>query len=706
MNEPPSTVARLAQAADVAVRYRVGGRIVVPPERTLRAVLGALGHSCEDEPAVRRSLRALRRRSWMWPIDPVAACWQDSRTPTRVTLSASDRGPCETTLTLEDGTRHELPPPVWGGVRTLHDDARRRGTIELPAGLPLGYHRLTITDRGQAGVCTVIVAPPTCPDLGSRRRWGWTLQTYALRSRASWGQGEFRDLGALASWSAARGADFVLTNPVHAVAPTLPQQPSPYSPTSRRFVNPCYLHVPDLLEFGGLSVHEQQELRRLPPELATDTDRIDRDRVWDTKRAVLQRLFATMGADRREQLARYRHERGVSLERFARFCALAEVHGLPFDEWPAGLRDPRSAEVDRWAADHADRVALYAWLQLLCEQQLASAQERARQAGMSIGIIHDLAVSIDPAGADAWSLPDELARDMSLGAPPDAFNQHGQNWAQPPLLPEAQRANGYRTLREVLRASMRLGGGLRIDHILGLSRLFWIPQGAGPADGTYVRYPADEQFAVLALEAHRADAIVVGEDLGTIDDRIRRLMRRRGVASTTVLYFEREGEGEHGRAGGRGPEVPHTRPVMASVTTHDLPTATGFWDGSAFDLRAQLDLLTGSVADERRWFEEQQRALLQLLLAHGCLENPDADVRTRVLAMHRFLAASPAVLVTGALWDAVGDPRQPNVPGTVESYPNWRLPLARPTPSGLEPVTLEAIMRSAAVRETMDALRR
>jgi 4-alpha-glucanotransferase len=642
----------------------------------------------------------------MWPIDPVAACWQDSRTPTRVTLSASDRGPCETTLTLEDGTRHELPPPVWGGVRTLHDDARRRGTIELPAGLPLGYHRLTITDRGQAGVCTVIVAPPTCPDLGSRRRWGWTLQTYALRSRASWGQGEFRDLGALASWSAARGADFVLTNPVHAVAPTLPQQPSPYSPTSRRFVNPCYLHVPDLLEFGGLSVHEQQELRRLPPELATDTDRIDRDRVWDTKRAVLQRLFATMGADRREQLARYRHERGVSLERFARFCALAEVHGLPFDEWPAGLRDPRSAEVDRWAADHADRVALYAWLQLLCEQQLASAQERARQAGMSIGIIHDLAVSIDPAGADAWSLPDELARDMSLGAPPDAFNQHGQNWAQPPLLPEAQRANGYRTLREVLRASMRLGGGLRIDHILGLSRLFWIPQGAGPADGTYVRYPADEQFAVLALEAHRADAIVVGEDLGTIDDRIRRLMRRRGVASTTVLYFEREGEGEHGRAGGRGPEVPHTRPVMASVTTHDLPTATGFWDGSAFDLRAQLDLLTGSVADERRWFEEQQRALLQLLLAHGCLENPDADVRTRVLAMHRFLAASPAVLVTGALWDAVGDPRQPNVPGTVESYPNWRLPLARPTPSGLEPVTLEAIMRSAAVRETMDALRR
>jgi 4-alpha-glucanotransferase len=225
-----------------------------------------------------------------------------------------------------------------------------------------------------------------------------------------------------------------------------------------------------------------------------------------------------------------------------------------------------------------------------------------------------------------------------------------------------------------------------------------------------VRYPADEQFAVLTLEAHRAGAIVVGEDLGTVDDRIRRLMHRRGVASSAVLYFEREGERQ--RAGGRGPQGEprparsYPRRALASVTTHDLPTATGFWDGSAFELRAQLGLLTGSVADERRQFEEERRALLRLLLAHGCLQDRDADVRSRVLAMHRFLASTPSLLVAGALWDAVGDPRQPNVPGTTDSYPNWRLPLARPTPSGLEPVTLEAVMQSAAVHEMVHALGR
>jgi 4-alpha-glucanotransferase len=304
-------------------------------------------------------------------------------------------------------------------------------------------------------------------------------------------------------------------------------------------------------------------------------------------------------------------------------------------------------------------------------------------------------VGVDPAGADVWALPGEFARDVSVGAPPDAFNQKGQNWAQPPPLPDAQRANGFRTLRDVVRTLLRAAGGLRIDHILGLSRLFWIPDGAGAADGTYVRYPAEEQFAVLALEAQRAGAIVIGEDLGTVDDRIRRLMRRRGVASSAVLYFEDR------------PARCYPRTALASVTTHDLPTATGFWDGSALDLRAELELLSDPLAEERRRVEDDQRTLLRLLRTHGCL-NPDspADVRTAVLAMHRFLAATPSLLVAGTLWDAVGDPRPPNVPGTVDTYPNWRLPLARPTPAGPEPVTLETVTRSDAVREMIDALRR
>jgi 4-alpha-glucanotransferase len=693
-----STLERLAHAAGVAVRYQAADSTFEPPDDTLRAVLAALGHPCDNEAVAARSLIALRRRPWVRPIDPVVACWRDAAVPPRVTVSAPDGVTPRLVLTLDDGTDLSLPPPVWGGRRVLDDALRVRGTVGLPRALPLGYHRLAVDARGSRHECTVIVAPPTCPHAGSQRRWGWMVQTYALRSAHSWGQGEFRDLGALAAWSATHGADFVLTNPVHGVAPALPQQPSPYSPTSRRFINPCYLHVPDLPEYRALPADEQQALRSLPPGLAVSTDRIDRDLIWRTKRPALQRLFETMAPERREQLAMYRCKRGESLERFARFCALAEIYGVPFDEWPARLRDPRSPAVDRWAREHAERVALHAWLQLVCDEQLSAAREQARAAGMSIGIIHDLAVGVEPAGADAWSLPDQIARGMSVGAPPDAFNQQGQNWAQPPFVPDAMRADGFSMLRETLGTSLSAGGGLRIDHILGMSRLFWIPEGAGPADGTYVRYPAEEQFAVLALEAHRAGAIVIGEDLGTVDDRIRHLMRQRGVASSAVLYFERQ------RAGERRAARAYPRHAMASVTTHDLPTATGFWDGSAFELRARLGLLTDDLRRERERLEEEQRSLLQLLLVHGCLDSPDAGVRERVLAMHRFLASTPSALVVAALWDAVGDPRQPNVPGTVDRYPNWRLPLAQPDTDGPRPMTLEAIQGATAVRDMIAAL--
>lgn len=696
---PATALTRLAHAAGVAVRYEAAGRTVTPPDDTLQAVLTALGRPCDDEAAARRSLRALRQRPWVRPVDPVVTRWRDAIGPSWVTFSVPDGLTPELTLTIEGGTTRPLPGPVWGGSRVLEQAARRRGSVELPPDLPVGYHRITVDVEGVVAHCTVIVAPARCPDPGTARTWGWMVQTYALRSQDSWGQGEFRDLGNLASWSATQGADFVVTNPVHAAAPTLPQQPSPYSPTSRRFVNPCYLHIPDIAEFAGLPAVEQQALRTLPPTLRPDAPRIDRDQVWRIKRAALQRLFDRAGPARHEQLAGYRREQGASLERFATFCALMEVLGPPVEAWPEQLQDPRTTAVARWAGDHADRIAFHAWLQMQCDEQMASAQERARQAGMSIGLIHDLAVGVEPGGADAWSLPDEIARRISVGAPPDAFNQQGQNWGQPPLLPDALRDNGYRTLRELLRTSLRAGGGLRIDHILGLSRLFWIPYGAGPADGTYVRYPAEEQFAVLSLEAHRAGAIVIGEDLGTVDERVRHLMRRRGVASSAVLYFEQTD-------GRPRPAAAYPRRALASVTTHDLPTAKGFWDGSALDLRIHGGLLTGPVDDARRELEHQQRSLLDMLIEHGCLPGADADVAERVLAMHRFLAAGPAILVAAALWDAVGDPRQPNLPGTVDVYPNWRLPLAQPTPDGPRPITLEAIRESDLVRATVAALRR
>lgn len=698
MSDPnATTLARLAQAAGVTLRYEAADVTITAPAATVRAVLDALGHPCTDDEMAAASLRALRLTPWTRRVEPVVVAWADATAVPTVAISAAVGAAPDITLTLEDGATRSLAEPVWGGTLTVDGAHRRRGTVALPTALPLGYHDLTVAGEGRIDHCSVIVAPARCPQ-PDVRGWGWMVQAYALRSTWNWGQGEFRDIGELAAFSAGRGADFVLISPVHAAAPTLPQQASPYLPTTRRFVNPCYLHVPDVHGFAELADDERRKLLDLPPQLGPTAPRIDRDVVWTTKRAALATLFAHLDNERRAHLDEHRRRRGESLERFATFCALAESHGLPFDNWPAHLRDPRDAGVARWAAEHNDQVAFHAWLQLLCEQQLAAAQERAESAGMAIGIIHDLAVGVDPAGADAWSLPGQITRQMSVGAPPDAFNQQGQNWTQPPLLPEALRADGYRTLREVLRAALCAGGGLRIDHILGLSRLFWIPRDAPPSQGTYVRYPAEEQFAVLALEAHRANAVVIGEDLGTVDDRIRRLMHRRGVAGSAVLYFERTDEQRRGAAR-------YPRRALASVTTHDLPTATGFWDGGALAVRAELDLLVDDMADERTKVADEQASLLALLIEHGCLDREDATTWERVVAMHRFLAATVADLVAATLWDAVGDPRQPNLPGTVDQYPNWRLPLSGPERQG-RPLLLEDLDGSSKLHDTVAALRR
>lgn len=697
----------LAEAAGVAAAYTAAGSTHRPPDATLRAVLTALGHRCADERAARLALRQLRRRSWTRQIDPVVVVWRatdgDGRRrhaaddPARVTVSASVEGSPRLRLTLEDGAHRAVSDVRWGGRIDHHEGARRRGSVALPDDLPLGYHQLDIDDGTANASCTVIVAPERAPSLGAARRWGWMLQLYAVRSSAAWGQGEYRDLGALAAWSARAGADFLLINPVHAAAPDVPIQPSPYSPTSRRYYDPCYLHVPDVDGFAGLPAEEREALTRLLPALQPDSDRIDRDAIWEHKRAALWTLFTRRDAAVQAALDAFRHDGGVSLRRFATFCGIAEQHGTPFEQWPAPLRDPRAAAVSSWARDHDALIAFHCWLQLQCVRQLSGAQDRATAAGMTIGVIHDLAVGVDPGGADVWALPDEFARSMRVGAPPDAFNQQGQDWGQPPPLPGAMRAHGYRTQREILRAALTAGGGLRIDHILGLSRLFWIPHDTGPADGTYVRYPADEQFALLTLEAHRAGAPVIGEDLGTVDDRIRRLMRRRRVAGSAVVYFEIDGANPR-------PAARYRRNALASVTTHDLPTATGWWDGSALDVRASLGLLTQPVEDAAAEVTREQEALEALLIAGGFLGRRGATVRDRVLAMYRFLAATQSRLIAVALWDAVGDPRQPNVPGTVDAYPNWRLPLAVPTPGGPRPVTVEELVDLAPVRQIIDVV--
>jgi 4-alpha-glucanotransferase len=650
---PPETIpeelAALAESYGVATSYLDQQDRPRPvPAESVRAVLDAMGADARDERGRRR-------------FPPSVVVRSDDAT----TLPGRSLG--SAVVATEDG--RELP------VSVTTDELR------LPAGLPTGYHRLVAGEHE----AHLVVAPPRCP-VPDRRAWGWMLQLYALRSQASWGIGEFADLAELARFSGADlGAGFIVTNPLHAATPVLPQQPSPYFPSSRRFLNPLYLRIENVA--GADALPNLAALAQAGRQL-THGDRIDRDAIFRLKHEALEALFA----DRRTDdgagaFKRYRSEQGQGLEDFATFCALAERHGGSYHDWPAPLRHPRNGEVSAARDELRARVDYHAWLQWLCDEQLATAQAAATGAGMPLGLIGDLAVGVDAGGADAWALQDELAHGVTVGAPPDLFNQQGQDWQLPPLLPQRLADTGYAVFRDLLGALLRHTGGVRIDHVLGLFRLFWIPADARPADGTYVRYPADALLGVLALEADRAGAVVVGEDLGTVEEGVRERLHDRGVFSSRVLYFERTEDDESSL-----PAAGYPRLALASVTTHDLPTAAGYWRGEWLRLQVELGLLgsgTSEEAEAERTAEE--RAELTRLLRDEGLIGDDPSEEELVAAMHAFLARTPCLLVAAALGDAVGDPRQPNLPGTTDAYPNWRLPLATPTSEGPQPLLLEQL---------------
>ena len=427
--------------------------------------------------------------------------------------------------------------------------------------------------EGDSAVPDSAVPEAVAPGPGERS-WGFAVQLYSLRSRASWGHGDLRDLAELAAWSARElGAGFVLINPLHAVEPLPPVSASPYLPMSRRWVSPLYLRIEDIPEYKELTYPERRRLTELsaPLRAASGTPAlIDRDTVWSAKREALEMLRKVHRSDERQaSLEEFCAGHGRDLEDWAAWCALAEVHGPDYRTWPARLRDPRSAAVaaELRGGDLAAQAEFHSWVQWLVAEQATAAQAAARDAGMAIGIIADLAIGVHPGGADAWALRDCFARGFTVGAPPDAFNQRGQDWGLPPMHPRALAAAAYRPLADLVGASLALGGGLRIDHVMGLSRLWWIPAGAPPTEGAYVYYDAAGTLGTLAATAAVSGSVVVGEDLGTVEPWLRDALAERGVLGTQLLWFERGWSGE--------PLAPQwwRRNSMVTVSTHDLPPA-------------------------------------------------------------------------------------------------------------------------------------
>jgi 4-alpha-glucanotransferase len=506
--------------------------------------------------------------------------------------------------------------------------------------------------------------PAACLPPPSRRAWGWAVQLYSLRSARSWGLGDLADLRRLGSWSSNLGARFLQLNPLLAAQVEPPLEASPYYPGSRRFLHPIYLRIEEVA--GAEGAGDALEPLAAAGRALNRSALIDRDAAFRLKRKALDLLWARFRGD--AEFDRFRHEGGEGLAQFSAWCVLAEMHGSDWRRWPEGFRHPASPETARLAALHAERLAFHQWIQWNLDRQMAAAAR-------AIPLVQDLPIGIDPGGADAWAWQDLLALDATVGAPPDAFNQQGQNWGLPPFIPHRLRASGYAPLRETLRASLRNAGGLRIDHVMGLFRLYWIPPGAAPTHGAYVRYPHREMLDILAEESRRAGAFIVGEDLGTVEPEVRRELARRRILGSKVLWFEED--------------TPASWPegTLASLSTHDLPTAAGLWTGADAEELAALG------------FRANAEALQPLLLRIRSLSGlpARAEAREAVRGIHRILAGSNSSLIAAALEDALAVERRPNLPGTVAERPNWRIPL---------PIPLEEIEKDSLVLEVAAVLDR
>ncbi|MFN2504831.1 MAG: 4-alpha-glucanotransferase [Acidimicrobiales bacterium] len=556
--------------------------------------------------------------------------------------------------------------PVDGRVRIITEDG---GEVEaegrLPPDLPLGYHTVSRVDgNGEASPRSLIVSPGRCP-MPTARGWGWAVQLYGVRSRASWGMGDLADLRELATWSKRDlGSDLLLLNPLHAALPGLPQTASPYFPSTRQFRNPLYLRVEDAPGAADLGA-EVEEVAAAGRALNADR-RIDRDAVYRLKMDALERLWERFPGD--AALDAFCEGQGESLEGYATFCVLAEEFGRPWDSWPEEYRRPDSAEVVEYRRSRLRRVQFHQWLQWLVEVQLTAVSDE-------IPLIQDLAVGVDPAGADAWLWQDVLAPGISVGAPPDEFNTQGQDWGVPPFDPWRLRDAGYGPFVQIVRSALREGGGVRLDHVMGLFRLFWIPRGAGGANGTYVRYPASDLLDIVAVESERAGAYVVGEDLGTVEEDVRTELASRNVLSYRLLWFERK------------PPAEWPVPAMAAVTTHDLPTVAGLWTGTDLDAQRELGLEPNEEGTAAT------RSRLQALAGVGS----DGPVEEVVAGAYDALGQAPCLLLAATLDDALAVEERPNMPGTTDEWPNWSVAL---------PVPLEEIEEHEGPRRVAKSLRR
>ena len=702
-----SDIALLGRLCGISMEYKDNfGVRRRTSQSTMRALLTAMGIPCGTPGEIRTSLEQSQRRltDRLLPpvtvVTPSVGCnlllnvqWHRPEVPFPLEMEGE--------LIEESGQKRRwLPDPhqlTLKEAQPMGDNWRLQLSLPLPPELADGYYDLTFwvksASREQTSVTHLVVSPgqawlPPSLEQGARL-WGLNLPLYALRSRRNWGIGDFTDLQAATAWAGELGASFVGVNPLHAPQSGDDADPSPYSPTSRLFLNFLYINlenVPEMqesLEARSLlaSPDFQAELARLQ-----DAPLVAYPEIRRLKQKLLEFLFIAFVerhglpeaplTSRGQDFARFVAQGGEDLQKFSLFHALSQrQEKKDWRRWPDKLQRPDTPAVLAFARDHTQEIVFHQYVQWLAAEQQEEVWEGSIRAGLPFTLYQDLALGAAPGGAETWSYPGLFARGAAVGSPPDAFNLQGQNWGLPPLIPKTLEESGYRLFIKTLRANLPPGGIIRLDHVMALFRLFWIPEGLNPEKGSYVRYPASDLLALLTLESQRRRTLIIGEDLGTVAPSIRRRLSRARIFSYRVFYFERKSKKDKNFA---APED-YPRQAIACATTHDLPTLSGYWEGRDLDLRNQLNLYPSpQLAEQDEVSRAQDRLLLvKALVQQGLLPanyEPSIqfcpeELRRAVLA---YLGRSRAALVEFRLEDILGLTAQQNLPGTIEEYPNWR----------------------------------
>jgi len=688
-------LARLRGIGDAYHDYR--GELKYFSVETKQALLRAMGCEVDDPKAMALELERLEAARGRQFLPPIAAA-HGPRISIDVNITAREFGSAlPWSVHLEDGSRREGVTStadcaeLWRGEVAGSWITRRR--LELPLDLPPGYHELEAKIAGAAAHrCLLILSPPHCyepaPIMAGRRLWGIAVQLYSLRSRDNWGIGDFNDLKLLIRWAASRGAGFVGLNPLHALAPADPARSSPYSASSRHFLNVLYIAVSSVPEFQECAAARErwadpstaQRLRALRGRELVDyrgvaqlkfeflallyRDFRDRHLATSSGRARSFQAFVAAGGELLQMHARF-----DALDRHFRATSSA---ASGWQSWPEEFRDVNGGAAAQFAAEHPEEVEFFAYLQWLAHEQLCDAQSLTRELGMPVGLYGDYAVGANPSGSETWADRSSYCMGAEIGAPPDPLALKGQGWGIPPQDPSVMQAQRLQGFVRLIRNNMRYYGAIRLDHVMALFRLWWVAAGFSATEGAYVHYPLQQLLTVLSLESARSACLVVGEDLGVVPDEMRQAMPEYGLYHYKVLLFEKL----DGRF--RRPDE-YAQRALATPTTHDMPTLRSYWEGRDIELRRRLNLYPSADVESAviRERERDRELLLGALQEQGLKPAQPAtpsDAFTAELAhaMHLYLARSATLLVAVQIEDLLGEVLPVNVPGTDREYPNWQ----------------------------------